>query len=176
MKLRSGKVVGAKIRKLSEGADDDRILAEVVVTPTIKTELAGTIGKLKNLLIGNKKFATLLIEKLLLLGKDNDDPSKKVFQDEINKLIRTEYPAVRLSREGEEDDLLTVAYKLGSLIYGDHALVREEFTKQPRSKWEAYKNILRDKIEKEVVEEFSAVKQEEVEVIGSDLLSDSGDI
>lgn len=160
MKLRSGKVVSAKVIKLPKEVDSSikkpLVLDKVVVTSEIRLAIVSVIDKLKDILKDNKKFANILVEKSLSIGKG-------VYTDEIKSLLFKEYP--KLFEDENRTQLFDVASDLGGLIYGNHELTRKEMIKHPKKEWDKYRNMLRDKIEKEVRDIFFS--SEDIESVDS---------
>ena len=146
MKLRSGKILGEIIKKSEE---------QINLSPEIKLEITKTLDSLKILLKDNPEFFSVLIEKSLLLGKE-------IYRDGIIDLIWDEYPTLNEDQDGDGLQLWDDAYDLGQLISGNHDVIKNEIRKNPQEKWEEYRIMLREVVEKEIDNISHSIYNDEV--------------
>ena len=132
--------------------DSDSLIGEV------KQEIIVILDRIKELLKDNQAFLVILISKCLLIGKDLD---KHIYWDDIDALLRHEYPDLLKNEQGKK------LLKLTSLLCDELCLDKEliNMNKLLKSFSEQEYNNLRNVLD-DVVLEHLDINREDIGLIG----------
>ena len=133
-------------------------------------ELERIQKKFMRLLDNDKEFLDKIVEKSLLICTDQG-----VYINAVNKMIWDRYPNIvtdpKLKAEGKPE-LLTLIYKLVSIIIGENMIFEKEIANIPDEEYDNYEHQFREIIEEKVREIFNLELKDESSDESCDIIGD----